>query len=34
MKKTKTDYLYFSKRALIMKLFLNKIFLTEGSDRS
>ena len=32
-KKQKTDYLYL-KRALITKLFLNKTFLTEGSDRS
>jgi len=31
--KTKPDYLYL-KRALIRKLFLNKTFLTEGSDRS
>ena len=32
-KKTKTDCLYLN-RALIMKLFLNKTFLTEGRNRS
>ena len=32
-KKTETEYLYL-KIALIMKLFLNKTFLTDGSDRS